>query len=243
MDKNFAERLKNIINIKKELLNELEDNVFCAIAYGSAIGEDFYCHSDYDILIFLKRCSLNEFQKLKKIKQMFLCQKIRIDLNVHTINEIPIVRGRCFWHNNRSLYFQKEMILYGITIIGKNPFAHNDFNENDLRIESIRVVNSLLYQARKMLINKDINEAEKINLMKWCIYSVFYALSFKGIITKTKSEAFEIFPNYFSLNINPIIFLKAKQNNNVSEELIQKAYIFLEQLDSNLFEEYNNARK
>jgi hypothetical protein len=40
-----------------------------------------------------------------------------------------------------------------------------------------------------------------------------------------------------------VLFLKAKQNNNVSEEIIMKAYNFLEWLDNNLFEEYNSDGK
>jgi len=37
--------------------------------------------------------------------------------------------------------------------------------------------------------------------------------------------------------------LKAKQGNSVSDELITKAYKFLEQLDKCLFEEYKNGRE
>jgi hypothetical protein len=244
MDKNFSERFKHIIYIKNELLTEFGKNIFCAIAYGSTMGEDFYCHSDYDILVFLKECNMQELEKIKRLRQVFLHHhNLKIDFNVHTEKEIPIKRKECFWHNNRSLYFQKEMTLYGITIIGESPFMHNNFDETDLKIESIRVVNSLLYQARKMLINRDLNEQEKINLMKLCIYAVLYALSFKGVITRTKLEAFEIFSKFFSLNVDPIIFLRAKQNNNISGETVLRAYNFLEQLDSDLFEEYENDRK
>jgi hypothetical protein len=79
--------------------------------------------------------------------------------------------------------------------------------------------------------------------MKWCIYATLYSLSFKGIFTKTKTEALEIFPKYYNLDFEPIEFLRAKQLNIVSDEIILKAYKFLEQLDNCLFEEYKNGRK
>ncbi len=243
MDKNFSKRFENLITIKEEVSKKLGDNVSCAIAYGSTICEDFYCHSDYDILLFLKKCSCEDLKAIRDLKKDFSNKGIEIDFNVHTINESPTERKECFWHNNRSLYFQKEITLYGIVLIGESPFLHNSFNLEELKKEGVRVVNSLLYQARKMLVNRELNDLEKINLMKWCIYSVLYALSSKGVITKTKTDALEIFPQYFNLDINPMIFLKAKQENNVPEEIITKAYKFLEQLDSCLFEEYKKGRK
>lgn len=243
MDKNFSNRYANLIIIKEEILKTLGENISSAIAYGSTISEDFYDHSDYDILLFLKDGSLEYLNKIRELREKLMKQGIKIDFNVHTINEVPAERKECFWHNNRSLYFQKEITLYGLVLIGESPFLHNNFEKSELQKEGIRVVNSLLYQARKMLMNRELNQQEKINLMKWCIYSVLYALSSKGIITKTKTEALEIFQNYFSIDIEPIIFLRAKQENNVPEELIQKAYKFLELLDKCLFEEYKNGRK
>lgn len=230
------------MDIKEALVTEMKDNISCAIAYGSSLSEDFYEHSDFDILIFLKDCSLEELYKIKSLKEIFKSKKINVDFNVHSVSESPKKRLECFWHNNRSLYFQKEITLYGMVLIGENPFLHNKFDEKELKIESVRVINSLLYQSRKLIINRDLNNFERINLMKWCVYSVLYALSFKGIITKTKTEALEVFLDHYDLGIDPLVFLRAKQENNVTEDLVKKAYSFLNDLDKTLFEEYKNGR-
>ncbi len=125
---------------------------------------------------------------------------------MHSINETPSERKECFWHNNRSLYFQKEITLYGIVLIGEILFLHNNFQQIELKKEAIRVVNSLLYQSRKLLINRNLNQQEKISLMKWCIYAVLYALSFKEIITKTKIEAWRSFQATFTSKLNLLSF-------------------------------------
>jgi predicted nucleotidyltransferase len=244
-EKDFTFRYGTLIRIREKLISEFENRIYCAIAYGSTLCEDFCCNSDFDILIFFKEETMENLKKLRKIKEDFLLEKITIDFNVHSKEEIPQVRKDCFWHNNRSLYFQKELTLYGLVLIGESPFLHNNFNERELKKESLRVVNSLLYGTRKYLINKNLDKKERITLMKWCIYSVLYALSFQGIITKTKTEALELFHEYYSSSVDPRIFLKAKKEETISDEMLEKAYVFLKELDSKLFskygEEYNEC--
>jgi len=242
-EKDFTCRFGTLIKIREKLIEELKNEICCAIAYGSTFCEDFCTNSDFDILLFLKDDSISKLFKLRKIKENFQAEGVKIDFNVHSKTETPELRKECFWHNNRSLYFQKEVTLYGLVLIGESPFLHNDFNVEELKKESIKVVSSLLYQARKLLINRDINQGERITFMKWCIYAVLYALSSKGIVTKTKTEALELFPEYYSLDINPIIFLKAKKENNISDDLLEVAYKFLLQLDNKLFEDYKNGLK
>ena len=231
------------MGIKKELLFSLEKEIICAIAYGSTMCEDFYSESDFDVLLFLRNAELENLFKLREIKLKFADQNINVDFNVHSENDLPKLRKECFWHNNRALYFQKEITLYGLVLIGKNPFTENNNDANEFRKESVRVINSLLYQARKLFINRELTKKEKINLMKWCIYAVLYALSFKGILPKTKKEALQVFGKHYSIEIDPMLFLEAKVNNNVTDDLVQKAYKFLSKLDIIVFEEYGNGRK
>ena len=237
-EKDFTKRYGTLIKIRERLLELLGQEIICAIAYGSTLCEDFCHHSDFDILIFFKEESLINLNKLRALKNEFKLEGIIIDFNVHSKDETPKIRKECFWHNNRSLYFQKEITLYGLVLIGESPFLHNNFNLEELKKENIREVNSLLYRTRKFLVNKELNEEERTTLMKWCIYAVLNALSFKGIITRTKTEAIEIFQEYYSMDINPAIFLKAKKEGNISNELLAEAYEFLIKLDNQMFNEY-----
>jgi predicted nucleotidyltransferase len=239
-EKDFTYRYGTLIRIRERLLQQLGDKILCAIAYGSTLCEDFCCHSDFDILVFFKEESIQNLHSLRSIKQDFLKENILIDFNVHSMNETPEARKNCFWHNNRSLYFQKEITLYGLVLIGESPFLHNNFNIDELRKENLREINSLLYRTRKYIINKDLDQKDRITLMKWCIYAVLNAISFKGVITKTKTEAIEIFPEYFESSIDPAIFLKAKKDDKIGDELIEKAYFFLVELDDKIFSEYKN---
>lgn len=186
---------------------------------------------------------MDKLGKLRKLKEKFNAKNILIDFNVHSEKDLPQIRGGCFWHNNRGIYIQKELILYGLTFIGETHFGENHFSKDELKKECVQVINSLTYQARKLLINRKLSDKEKVNLMKWCIYASIYALVAKDIFIESKREALSKFNKYYSLKVNPIIFLKAKIKNNVSNELAQKAYKFLSDLDIIIFEDYKNGRK
>lgn len=238
----LEERKIVLDTIKSSLSKTFGSEIVSALAYGSTLSEDFYSESDFDVLIFLKNPSLDKLNKLKAIKETFLKEKIRVDFNVHGDNELPSLRNGYFWHNNRSLYFQKEAVMYGQVLLGENPFKDTQFKQEDLQTESVRVINSLLYQTRKTLINSSLSPEQRINIMKWCIYAALYALSFKGIISKTKREALDLFNKHYHFAINPTVFLEAKIHNQVPDSLIQEAYLFISQLDAFLFEEVSHGR-
>jgi hypothetical protein len=123
-----------------------------------------------------------------------------------------------------------------LTIIGENPFLiDGKLNERELKTESVKVINSLTYQARKLLINRELTPQERINLMKWCIYGVTYFLAFHGKITKTKRDSLRFFEEKFSELGTPSKFLEAKLKKDISDELIVEAYSFLSKLDKEVY--------
>lgn len=233
-----------LVKIKNLLIVTFGDNISSAIVYGSTLNEDFCEYSDYDILVVVKNPDIVFLKKLKEIKNNFLKDDIVIDFNVHNIDDIPKKRKKLFWHNNRSLYVQKEFDLYGSLLIGKNPFSVNKIDNFQMLKEAIKVINSLNYQARKLIVNRDLNNEGKILMMKWCIYAALYALASKGVYPKNKNEALSIFNKYFNSPIKPKKFLYLKINGADKIQLnhIVEAYKFLSYLDKELFREYGEKK-
>ncbi|MBI4154881.1 nucleotidyltransferase domain-containing protein [Candidatus Woesearchaeota archaeon] len=238
------ERRKILKKIKLELNKIFGEEITCAFAYGSTLCEDFNPYSDFDILIFFKSNSFHKLNILRNIKERYSKSGINIDFNVHLLNESPKIRKRAFWHNNRAYYLQKEICLYGQHLLGENLFCEPSYLKEDSLLESVRVINSLLYQTRKMLINRVINKDEKIRLMKFCIYGTLYALASKEIYPKSKKDAMKIFNKNFSLKINPNKFLNFKRNpNRIKQRDIRLAYKFLTSLDKAVYKNYEEAIK
>ncbi len=238
----LSERKKIINQIKLDLENKFNNKIIHALVYGSTLCEDFSLNSDFDILIILKEGDFQELIKLKELKKKYLEKGIKIDFNVQLENEAPQKRKKLFWHNNRAYYFQKEIQIYGLSLIGSSPFEDKTITQEEIKSEVVKVVNSLLYQARKLLINTDISLEERIRMMKFCIYGVLYALAAKNIYPKTKKEALEIFSDYFTLDIDPSYFLEKKINfENISFADLKQAYHFLSRLDQELFNQYQRG--
>lgn len=235
----LEERILWIDNIKNILSEKLKDNIISATVYGSTLCDDFCEVSDFDILIVFANSNIENLIILKEIKEDFSIYNISIDFNVHTINDMPDIRWDLYRHNNRSFYFQKEIQLYWKQIIWKNLYRCN-FSLELLQNEAIKVINSLLYQARKLLINRELNDNEKIRMMKFAIYATLYALWSKWIYIKSKQKALNEFNKHFSTSINPSIFLEEKVHNhqNIQYDKVQDAYNFLVELDNIIFHLY-----
>jgi hypothetical protein len=133
--------------------------------------------------------------------------------------------------------------LYGQQLIGQNLFKKKYINKDDLALEVVRVINSLNYQARKLLINKELNRENKNLMIKWCIYGVMYFLAFYDIYPKTRGEALKIFYIKFKPKLNPSIFLKIKVRgiDNMTIADIRKAYDFLQYLELLIMKNYKKA--
>lgn len=230
--------------VRQVLINKFGQKILCAIVYGSTLDKDFCKYSDFDILIVVNNPNVEFLKKLRKIKLDFLKNNIKIDFNVHNETDIPSIRKELFWHNNRGIYVQKELELYGNVLIGENLFKINKIEPNQIFIEAVRVINSLNYQARKILINTDLKNCDKILLMKWCIYGSLYALASKGIFPSDRKSALQKFYEIFKSPINPKIFLHIKVNrpDDINDRDVKKAYKFLTYLDKKIFEDYENFK-
>ncbi|MBS3127416.1 nucleotidyltransferase domain-containing protein, partial [Candidatus Woesearchaeota archaeon] len=153
---NLKDRNDNLNKIRNTLIKEFGNKVVSAIAYGSTLNEDFCADSDYDILMVVKKPDVKFLKKLREIKLNYMKEKIKIDFNVHSDEDIPSIRKDLFWHNNRGLYVQKEFDIYGKVLIGENLFKTEHIDNYEMLKEAVKVINSLNYQARKIMINKNI---------------------------------------------------------------------------------------
>lgn len=243
MNKTIDYRKNILLAVKEDLNIKLKNYIVSAVVYGSTLCEDFCDFSDFDILLILNKSEIEILNKIKNIREKYLERNIILDFNVHLETEMPRFRKGAFWHNNRGFYIQKELKTYGINLMGEDLFKNLEPKQKDIKLESIRVVNSLLYQTRKLLINKKINPEDKIKLMKFCIYSVLYSLAAKDIYPNSKIEALKIFSDNFNSSINPKIFFDKKLlgPNFIDEEDIKLVYKFISELDANLFSQYEKG--
>lgn len=242
----LKDRNGNLEKVKQTLINEFGNKIVSAIVYGSTLNEDFCINSDYDILMVVKRPDVKFLNKLREIKLNYMKEKIKIDFNIHSDDDIPSIRKDVFWHNNRGLYVQKEFDIYGRILIGENLFKTDEIDNYEMLKEAVKVINSLNYQARKIMINRNIEDKEnKILMMKWCIYGSLYALASRGIYPKDKRTALQTFYDVFEPPINPEKFLKIKveRTENITLEDVEVAYEFLTYLDKKIFSDYINYER
>lgn len=123
-------------------------------------------------------------------------------------------------------------------------FSDVDIDQIKLFEESVRVINSLNYQARKLLINSDLSNGKKIQLFKWCIYGSLYVLATHGIYPSDRRKALMVFTKSFRPPIDPTYFLNLKLTNpvHIKDADIRKAYKFLTYLDELVFKDYLHAK-
>ncbi|MDR3582181.1 MAG: nucleotidyltransferase domain-containing protein [Candidatus Pacebacteria bacterium] len=237
----LVEREAILDQIANELKKRLGENIISAVAYGSALCEDFMSLSDYDVLLVLDNTDIDYLNIVRDVKVFFANQGIGVDLNVHSIAEMPQYRANAFWHNNRSHYMRLELDIYGKVLIGKNLFHADSIPPAELELEGVRVISSLVYQARKILINRPLNAEERIRMMKFCIYAALYALAMYRRFPKTKIDAMKDFHDIYPDLQDPLFFLKAKisASEDISDEMVYNAYRFLFKLDQCIFELYS----
>lgn len=229
-------RYENINHIKNELNLYYPEKIKTAIVYGSTLSKDFNSNSDYDILLIVSNPDIKFIKEVRTLKNRL--QKklgIRIDINMQDIQEMPEFRKHAFWHNNRGFLIQREMFKYGYCFIGNNPFG-GPLNQNDIKLECIRLLDSYVYQTRKIMINKGMSYNNKISIIKSCIYATYVSIAFIGKFPKTKETNFGLFIKYFKGFGNPVRFLHIKRNlSQISHNDIDDAYTFLSRLDNELF--------
>lgn len=236
----IGKRLEIVDEICKSLKEKLGNSIQSATVYWSTLCEDFCESSDYDFLLVLHSTEYEDMEVLKEIKNEFKTKGIGVDFNVHNTKETPSSRKKLYRHNNRSIYFQKEIELYGKIVIWSTPFQTENYSLKELRVEAIKVINSILYQARKLLINRELSQEERIRMMKFCIYVTLYALASKDIYPKTKEEALVNFKNHFITDLDPLIFLEIKtlQTNSITDKQVKMAYNFISHVDQMIYSLY-----
>ena len=113
-----------------------------------------------------------------------------------------------------------------------------------MMIEAVKVINSLNYQARKLLSNRTLNTNSRITMLKWCIYGVMYYLATDDIFPKSRKEALSLFTEKYSPPIDPTQFLEIKTNtpDNISMYDVKNAFDFLKYLDRAILEKYNRSQ-
>ena len=233
-------RKRVLRELRTQLRRKFRSRIVSALVYGSTLGEDFSLSSDFDVLIVTKNPNTKLLQELKDLKSDWLQKGVLIDFNVHKESDLPFNRKAVFWHNNRAEYLKKELELYGVAIIGKNPFIDIQLDPEELYKEAVRVINSLNYQARKLYINSELKNKDRILFIKWCIYGALYALASRGIFPPDRKIAMRRFRQIFKPKISPEKFLRIKLRN--PEEITNKdlniAYSFLSYLDKRIFTDY-----
>ena len=238
------DKLCSLDQIKNRLTDVFGDNVLSAIVYGSTLGDDYCDFSDFDILLIFEKVEFKIFEQLRTIKKDFAEQNVYIDFNIHSLHELPKSRKEVFWHNNRGIYVQKELALYGKVLFGKKYFDDLELDHQNIMEEAVKVISSLNYQVRKTLTNKDLNTTNRVIMIKWCIYGVIYVLAAQNCFPSGRREALRVFNERFYPRINPEKFLDIKvgRPDKITMDDIEQAFEFLTYLDELIFRLYKKER-
>lgn len=235
---------RNLDLIKKKLVSTYGAQLLSAIVYGSTLGNDYCKYSDYDILLIFKDIDFEDLGRLRKIKGDLKKAGIVVDFNMHIYSELPKNRREAFWHNNRGVYVQKELALYGKVLFGEKYFQDLILNHEEMLLEAVRVISSLNYQIRKMLVNKSLNTENRVIAMKWCIYSVMYFLAVNNCYPNGRAEALEIFDKKYSPPISSRIFLdlKLRSPDKITDKDLNLAFDFLAYMEEFICQLYQKEK-
>ena len=241
----LEEKERNLNLIEQKLKRAYGRRLLSAITYGSTLGDDYCVYSDYDILLIFKDIKFDDLKKLRKIKDDLRKDGILVDFNLHTYSELPKNRKKSFWHNNRGVYIQKELALYGRVLFGENYFQDLILDPKEMLLEAVRVISSLNYQMRKMIINKTLNIENRIVVLKWCVYSVMYFLAANNIYPNGRAEALEIFDRKYHPPIKSRLFLdlKLQKPNKITNQDLELAFDFLSYMENSIYQIYQKTER
>lgn len=236
------QRIKILNQLKNDLLNFFDDIVSIYV-YGSTLYKNFGSLSDIDlIVIFEKNLSVNNLESIKNLNEKYKNNGIKLDISIHTVDEMIGTRNKLFWHNNRAVFIQKEIAIYGKLIYGKNLFDDSVFSEDELKEECVKVINSLKYNARKLMISALEEDTLKRRLLKLSLSSTIYALAFYNILPEDRDDVCNVFDRYLNLDIKAEELLRLKMKNYGSElsslEVKNKVLNFLNDLDLKIFNDF-----
>lgn len=232
-------------NILKKLKGELRvlfgKNLISATIYGSTLTGDFCEFSDFDILLIFKKITGKELSLIRNLKRKYREENLDLDINLHEYGELPCSRQELFIHNNRSLYMQKEICLYGKQLIGKNLFKNQKLDSDQLKIESVKIIHSFHYNVRKLLTKTENSEYDVRQGVKFCLYATLYALAYFDIYPKNKIEAYHLFERKFKIHVRDLQKLKMNPTFGKNRGDLRKAFVFLGSLDKKIFSYHNKA--
>jgi len=239
---NIKQRIKTLDLLKNDLVNFF-DNIVSIYVYGSTLYENFGSLSDIDIIvIFEKNLSIDNLESIKKLNEEYRNNGIKLDISIHTVDEMIGTRNKLFWHNNRGVFIQKEIALYGKLLYGKNLFDKNIFSEYELKEECVKVINSLKYNARKLMISSLDEDVLKRRLLKLSLSSTIYALAFYNILPENRDDVCDVFDKHLNLDNKARELLDLKMKNYGREisylEVKNKVLNFLNDLDSKVFKDF-----
>ncbi len=242
---NIKQRIKILDLLKTDLLNSLH-NIVSIYVYGSTLYKAFGSLSDIDlIIVFEKKLSVNNLEFIKTLNQKYKNNGIKLDISIHTVDEMIGTRDKLFWHNNRAVFIQKEILMYGKLIYGKKLFDDNIFSDYELKEECIKVINSLKYNARKLMISSLDEDILKRRLLKLSLSSTIYALAFYDILPKNRDDICDVFDRNLNLKIKAKELLKLKMKNYGSGlsslKVKNKVLNFLNELDSKVYYDFKKS--
>jgi hypothetical protein len=238
----LSDRRDVVIAATIEIQRAIGPDLACVVAYGSTLDDDFTDRSDYDLLVILQKATRSSLDSLERLRLTFLTAGVMLDINVQTASDLARRQTSLFWHNNRCEYICRELSLYGFTAFGDNPFDRIAVERTALRNEVVRVLNSLVYQTRKTLINKGSCLVSWHSVIKWCIYGSLYALAFEGIFPPSRLDALAALPSHFVIPSDPSYFLALKRApETISRADIYAALGFLESLDCEVMNRIGSA--
>jgi predicted nucleotidyltransferase len=191
---NCGEKLDIIV---KELL-EIVPGVLSICSYGSVFTDEYTKYSDLDLLIISKsNIDIDTLNKLRSYRQDCLRGRTKLDIALHSVDEILSYKEQRFWHNNRSLLFLLEIKLFGKVLYGENYFQNMDFDRQYIERESKYMLCSLKYNFTKMYLREESQDKIKKLSIKYALYSILYVLTSINIYPKTKKEAYDFFDKRF----------------------------------------------
>jgi predicted nucleotidyltransferase len=233
----------DVVNdVCKTIINKCGSNIVSVYNYGSALTNNFSSKSDFDFLVIVNDAEPDLLLSLRGIVQQYQLNGIKVDINVQQFDEMPNSRLEAFWHNNRGLFIQAEISNYGKLLYGDEQFLtkFSDMNPKMIRLESVRVLNSLVYQARKCIINKQLTNDDKYVIFKHCIYASMYAIAAKNIFLNDYGKILKEFCRQFPELDDPRMLAKIKKSDlsKIKESDVFRAYDFIKSVDRKVYNIY-----
>lgn len=238
---------EEILLIAKKFKSLLKSNLVSVMLHGSYAQDFNHKNSDIDYFLILKKIDLPTLFEIRKLKEDAEQEYGReISINIQKVSEMPKIRKETFYHKNRCALFLHEANKIDKVLIGENPYYLKDLpSEQELKIESIKIINSFAYFLRKYLVNSDLDFSFKESL-RYVVMSTQYANAFVGDYPKSTKDSVESFSKNFSdfsLKELPMELIEIKRGTTKvydKEKILGQSIAFLEELDEYLFGKYSS---